>query len=80
MRNLRNRVSALVLAVVMASGMLTVFSAPVSASDGDFNLSNEEVCAALGRAEDALTYVNNAFLRALLQKLIDAAQAKYGCE
>ncbi|PYR91064.1 MAG: hypothetical protein DMF84_18520 [Acidobacteria bacterium] len=76
MRNLRNRVSALALAVVMASGMVTA----VSASDGVFTPpTNDQICAALDKAEDALAYVTNAYLRALLQKAIDAAQTRYGC-
>ena len=80
MRNLRNRVSALALAVIMASGMATAFSTPLHASDGTFTRpTNEQICDALAKAEDALSYVNNAFLRALLQKAIDAAQARYDC-
>ena len=80
MRNLRNRVSALALAVVMASGMTSVFSAPVSAFDGTFAPpTNEQICAALAQAEDSLSLVTNAFVKALLQRLIDAAQARYQC-
>jgi hypothetical protein len=80
MRNLRNRVSAFALAFVMASGMALVFSTPVSAFDGSFAPpTNDQICAALDTAEDSLALVQNAYLKALLQKLIDAAQAKYGC-
>ena len=80
MRNLRNRASALALAVVMASSMGTVFSARVSAFDGNFQPpTNDQICAALDVAEAKLVYVTNGYLAALLQKLIDAAQVKYGC-
>jgi predicted lipoprotein len=80
MRNLRNRVSALALAVIMAAGMATIFSTPVSAFDGFSRPSNEQICAALDRAEESLAYVTNAYLRALLQKAIDAAQDRYSCQ
>lgn len=81
MRNLRNRVSGLALAVVMASGMTSVFSAPVSAFDGSFAPpTNEQICATLAKAEDSLALITNAYLQALLQRLIDAAQARYQCE
>jgi hypothetical protein len=78
MRNLRNRVSALALAVVMASGMATAFSATVSAFDGSAP-TTDEVCASLSEAEAALAYVANPFLKATLQRLIDAAQARLQC-
>jgi hypothetical protein len=81
MRNLRTRVSALALAVVFASGMATVFSTPVSAANGSFGPpTNDEVCASLASAEEALVNVANPIQKAVLQKLIDAAQARLGCE
>jgi hypothetical protein len=80
MRNLRNRVSALALAVVMASGLGSMFSTNVSAFDGTFTPpSNEQICAALAQAEAGLAYVNNAILKALLQQYIDRAQTFYHC-
>jgi hypothetical protein len=79
MRNLRNRVSALALAMVMASGMSTAFSARVSAFDGSAP-TNEGICATLATVEAGLANVANPFLKAVLQKLIDAAQAKLQCQ
>jgi hypothetical protein len=78
MRNLRNRVSALALAMVMAAGMATAFSAPVSAFEGG-PPTTSDACANLASAEDALAYVANPILKAVLQRLIDAAQAKLEC-
>jgi hypothetical protein len=79
MRNLRNRVSALALAMFMAFGMATAFSAPVSAFDGGAP-TTDQVCATLASAEAGLANVANPILKAVLQRLIDAAQAKLGCE
>ena len=78
MKSLRNRVSALALAMVMAFGMATVFSAPVAAAGGP--PTTDEVCANLASAEANLVNVANPILKAVLQKLIDAAQARLGCD
>lgn len=79
MRNLRNRVSAFALAVVMASGMATMFSANVSAFDGTFTPpSNEQICGALAEAA-ANVSLAPAYVQPFLLKAIALAQTKYGC-
>ena len=79
MRNLRNRVSAFALDMVMASGMASVFSTPVSAFDGTFTPpSNEQICAGLDDAAIKATLAP-AYLQPYLLKLIALAQQKYGC-
>ena len=80
MRILRTRVSALAVAIVMASSMATVFSAPVKASDGRFvPPTNAQICAALDAAEAKLVLLP-PYLAALAQKAIDAAQAANNCK
>ncbi|PYR91061.1 MAG: hypothetical protein DMF84_18505 [Acidobacteria bacterium] len=62
----------------MAFGMTSVFSTKVSAFDGTFTApSDGQICDSLNKAEAALAYVTNPFLKALLQKAIDAAQGQY---
>jgi hypothetical protein len=78
MKSLRNRVSALSLAMVMAFGMTTVFSAPVAAAGGPPTI--DDACASLASAEADLVNVANPIVKAVLQKLIDAAQARLGCD
>ena len=78
MRSLGNRVSALALAVVMASSMATVFSVPVAASDGFTPPSNAQICAYLAKLEADIPRLPG-WLQPLAQKLVDAAEARYGC-
>lgn len=79
MRTLRTRVSALAVAIVMASSMATVFSTSVKASDGRFvPPTNSQVCAALAAAEANLVRLP-PYLAALAQRAIDAAQTAYKC-
>lgn len=67
--------------MVMASGMATVFSTPVSASGGSFTPpTTDQICAALDKPEEALAYVTNAYFKALLEKAIEAPRGRYGCQ
>ena len=80
MRILRTRVSALAVAIVMASSMATVFSTSVKASDGRFvPPTNDQICAALDTAEANLVRLPAYFAR-LAQIAIDKAQAAYHCK
>ena len=77
MRKLTNLGSALVIATLVAAGMVT-FNAPIAAS-GFRAPSNATVCALLARAEAAVrTLADSAFKTAVLAK-IDATQATYNC-
>ena len=78
MRKLTNLGSALVIATLVAAGMVT-FNAPIAASGFGGGTSNATLCALLARAEAAaLTLRDSAFKTAVLAK-IDAAQATYNC-
>jgi hypothetical protein len=78
MRKLTNLGSALVVAVLVAGGMVT-FSAPIEAAGPGGGRSGETLCALLANAEAvALALPENDLTKALLAS-IDARQEALGC-
>ena len=77
MRKLTNLGSALVIASLVAGGMVT-FNAPIAASDFSAP-SNATLCALLARAEAAAQTLPNSYFKTAVLAKIDAAQATYNC-
>jgi hypothetical protein len=78
MRKLTNLGSALVVAMLVAGGMVT-FSAPIEAAGPGGGRSGEALCALLANAEVvALALPDSEFKTALLAN-IDEQQAALGC-
>ena len=77
MRKLTTLGSALVIATLVAAGMVT-FNAPIAAN-GFGNPSNATVCALLARAEAAALALPNSALKTAVLAKIDATQATYNC-
>ena len=75
MRKLTNLGSALVVASLVATGMVT-FNAPIAASDFSAP-SISTLCALLAKAEAAAQTLPNSHYKAALLAKIDAAQATY---
>src|SRR2546425_5788852 len=78
MRKLRKLGSALVLATLVASGV-AVSSTRANAWDGG-QISNSQICAALNAAEAAVSGWPDSALKSYILRLIEAAEARYGCE
>jgi hypothetical protein len=78
MRNLRNRVSAFALALVLASGMVGMFNAPVRAFDGTSAPTVDDACASLAAAAENVKNLPAPAAR-VLAALIAAAQKALGC-
>jgi hypothetical protein len=79
MRRFRRFGAALVLSSVMATGMATVFSTSVQASDGQITVAS--ICSVVEFLESAITQLPvNSILRAYLQTQLDALEAKYSCK
>lgn len=76
MRKLTNLGSALVVASLVAAGMVT-FNAPIAASDFSGGSSNATLCALLARAEAAALALPNSYFKTAALAKIDAAQATY---
>jgi hypothetical protein len=69
--------AALVLSSVMATGMATVFSTSVQASDGPIPVS--AICSFIERLETAVAGLPEGRLRTYLEAQLDALEAKYSC-
>jgi hypothetical protein len=64
----------------MATGMATVFSTSVKASDGG-QIPVASICSVVEFFESAIAGLpENSRLRAYLQMQLDALEAKYGCQ
>ena len=77
MKRFKRLGAALVLSTVMATGMATLFSTPVQASDGP--ISPAAICAFIERLEAAVAGLPEGRLRSYLETQIDALEAKYNC-
>ena len=69
--------AALVLSTAMATGMATLFSTPVQASDGQIPVAS--ICAFIESLEVAVATLPEGRLRSYLETQIDALEAKYNC-
>jgi hypothetical protein len=78
MRKLTNLGSALVVAVLVAGGMVT-FSAPIEAA-GPGGRSNEVLCALLANAEAAVSALPDSDFKTASLANIDARQEALGCD
>ncbi len=77
MRKLTNLGSALVVASLVAAGMVT-FNAPIAASDFSAP-SSTTVCALLNRAEAAAQTLPNGYVKSAVLAKIAAAKTTYNC-
>lgn len=78
MRRFSRFASALVLATVVASGMMA-FSVPVNASEFGGGVSNTTICRALSYAETVVNRLPDGPLKTYLLNEIHEAQAARGC-
>ena len=78
MRKLTNLGSALVVAVLVAGGMVT-FSAPIEAAGPGGGRSGETLCALLANAEAVAGALPDSEWKTALLANIDAQQAALGC-
>ena len=76
MRKIQKFSAALVVAVVMTSGM-AIFSTPVYASTETSYAS--QICTLLGDAATAVNRLPAGYVKTFLLNQIHAAEAKYGC-
>ena len=77
MKRFKRLGAALVLSTVMATGMATLFSTPVQASDGSIPVAS--ICAFIERLEAAVATLPEGRLRSYLEAQIDALEARYNC-